>query len=180
VSALHDGKCDLILGRLDNPPSRDSVADDLDVESLFEDEIVLAANKQSAWARRRKIDLAELSDAPWILPAKDTFNYACVVGAFRSRGLPMPKITLMAQSIPLRVYFLAHGEYIAAFPSSVLRSNADALGLKALPVELTVPRSLMAIITLKNRKLRPVAERFIERLRDVANSMRAGKANSQL
>jgi hypothetical protein len=64
---------------LDNP-----FAEYVSVESLYEERLVVAASRRSSWARRRrKIDLAELSAAPWILPAKNTFNYACVVEAFR-------------------------------------------------------------------------------------------------
>ena len=79
-SLLEERKCDLILGR----SFHKSFAEYVNVESLYEERLVVAASRRSSWARRRrKIDLAELSAAPWILPAKNTFNYACVVEAFR-------------------------------------------------------------------------------------------------
>jgi DNA-binding transcriptional LysR family regulator len=171
-SLLEERKCDLILG-LESSLFDKSFAEYVNVESLYEERLVVAASSRSSWARRRrKIDLAELSAAPWILPAKNTFNYACVVEAFQSRGLEMPSITLMAQSVPLRAYFLARGDYIGAFSSSVLRSNAEAFGLKALAVQLTDRRSFVVIITLKNRMLSPVAERFIDHLREFTRQMR--------
>src|SRR5215831_15456015 len=43
------------------------VADDLTVEILYDDELIVAASAHSKWARRRKIDLAELIEEPWIL-----------------------------------------------------------------------------------------------------------------
>ena len=44
-----------------------SLASDLKVEKLFNDELVIVADMHSPWARRRKVDLADLADAPWIL-----------------------------------------------------------------------------------------------------------------
>ena len=41
--------------------------DDLNIEILFDDEMLVVAGSQSRWANRRKIDLAELVNEPWIL-----------------------------------------------------------------------------------------------------------------
>jgi len=38
---------------------------DLNVQTLFEDELVVAAGLQTRWARRRKIDIAELAGERW-------------------------------------------------------------------------------------------------------------------
>jgi hypothetical protein len=43
-------------------------------------DIVAVAGKQSQWTRRRRIDLAELVNEPWTLPAHDTG-----IGAFSTR-----------------------------------------------------------------------------------------------
>jgi DNA-binding transcriptional LysR family regulator len=172
-SLLEERKCDLIVGRLEGSSFDKSFAEYVNVESLYEERLVLAASRRSSWARRRsKIDLAELSAARWILPGKNGFVYECVVEAFKSRGLEMPSMTLMAQSVPLRAYFLARGDYIGAFASSVLRSNAEAFGLKTLAVHLTDMRPFVVLITLKNRTLSPVVERFIDHLREFTRPMR--------
>jgi hypothetical protein len=63
----------------------------LELELLFEDHLVVAAGIQSKWARRRRIDLAELADQPWILTPSDTWNSAILAEAFRMRGLDLPK-----------------------------------------------------------------------------------------
>src|SRR5207237_7590262 len=65
LPALRDGKHDLILGRVASLPGQDLIDDDLNVETLFDDGLVLATGAQT------KIDLAELSDEPWILPVQD-------------------------------------------------------------------------------------------------------------
>src|SRR6516162_422435 len=73
------------------------------LEVLFDDRQVVVAGMSSPWAgRRRRIDLAELVDEPWMLPeGPDSWNYRVVAEAFRTRGLRVPKISVMTLSIHL-------------------------------------------------------------------------------
>ena len=128
---------------------------------------------QSPWARRRKIDLTEILEASWILTAPDSWVYLSVAEAFQARGLAMPKVSLAAPSALLRVSLLATGPFITALPSSVLRLNAGRHALKMLPLDLQIRGYPVAILTLKNRVLSPLAGLFIEHVRQVAKSMSA-------
>ncbi|HEY1504823.1 MAG TPA: LysR family transcriptional regulator [Stellaceae bacterium] len=165
-SVLRDRSCDLILTR----PRDHIVEDDLNVEILFEDEMMVAAGPNSRWIRRRKIALAELIDEPWILTGPSTWNHARITEAFLAQGLAMPKIALVTGSVHLRTHLLANSSFIAAFPRSVLRSDGDRFLLKPLPVDLPHRPWPVAIVTLKNRTLSPVVARFIECAREVAKS----------
>ena len=171
LAGLRDRKHDLVLNRLVMPLERDPLEDDLNVEVLFDDPLVVVAGIRTRWARRRKIDLAELIDEPWILAQPGTWNYTCVAEAFQARGLDMPKVSLITISVALRTYLLAHSPYIGAFQRSLMRLNADHYALKMLPVDLPVRPSPVVIATLKNRTLSPVAHRFIACAREVARSM---------
>lgn len=168
---LRDRKYDLVLGRPPRPPGE--LANDLMVECLFEDRLVLAAGMHTRWARRRKIDLTELIDEPWILPPPGTWTYACMAEAFRALALAMPRASLTTFSLPLITHFLAHGPFIAAFPSTVASFHTNGHLLKVLPIDLLIQRWPVAIVTLKNRILNPVAEPFIECAREVAKSIAA-------
>src|SRR6202142_2181572 len=66
---LLERKLDLILERDHEASGAFEYAEDLDVEKLFDEHLLVVAGVTSPWAGRRKISLAELSDAPWILPA---------------------------------------------------------------------------------------------------------------
>lgn len=173
LAALYDRSCDIILVRLETSASDHRLGEDAKVEALVEDRTVVAVNKTSRWARRRRIELSDLADTPWILTMNNTFNRACVMEAFQSRGLAMPPIILMSQLVPLRAYFLAHGDYIATFATSILRFNAELYDLKELPICLSERVSIIALVTLKNRTLNPIAERFIGHIREFTKSMRA-------
>jgi DNA-binding transcriptional LysR family regulator len=62
--------------------------------------------------------------------------------------------------------------------SSFLRLYADQFSLKVLPVDLPIRPWPVVIVTLKNRTLSPVVERFIECTREVAASI-AGTSMGQ-
>ena len=169
---LHDRRADVVL-TLSLKPLEGELSDDLQAEVLFYERICLAAAMQSPWARRRKIDLADLADAAFIAPGIETPGGAAVIEAFRTAGLPMPQVTVTAFSVHVRNILSMRGRFIAALPASILRSNPDLYSLKALPVDVPMPRWPALMVTLKHRTLSPAVERFMDYARDVAKAMDA-------
>src|SRR5258707_4206138 len=173
LPGLRERKFDLVVALLLlTPRVDDGLGDDLNVEVLFDDHLVVAAGMRSRWAHRRKIDLAELVNEPWILATHDTGPYRIVAEAFRARGLGAPRISLMTFSGHLRSTQLVSGHFITTFPNSVARLHADRFSLKVLPVDLPARPWPVAIVTLKNRTLSPGVERFIAHVRDFTRPMR--------
>jgi len=164
---LRERRHDLLLQWCSGPFAGPFLGGDLEVEILFDDQLVVVAGAQSRWARRRKIDLAELVAERWIFGAPDTSNYADIAETFRARGLGMPKLGLESLSVSLRTYLLTTGQFITAVPKSV----ASHLPVKILPVGLPVQKWPFGIFTLKNRTLSPVVDRFIAHLRDSMRSI---------
>lgn len=173
IRDLLDRGLDLVIARGGQRLADDSAIDQLNVEVLFDDEVVVVTGRQNKWARRREIDLAELMDERWILSAPGTWNHMVAEEAFRARGLHLPKISLKTLSIHLRTNLLASGPYITVLPHSVLRSYRDRFSLKVLPIHLPVRPWPVTIVTLKNRTLSPVVERFIKCAREVTKSFNA-------
>jgi len=166
---LRNRKYDLVLARVLTPLA--DLADDLSADFLFDDRLVVAAGMHARWTRRRKIELAELVDEPWMLAPTDSWSYARLTEVFRAKALSMPKVSLMTYSLPLIFHFLANGPTISIFPYSVMRLHAARDGLKVLPVDLPIRPWPVAILTLKDRTLSPVAERFIACAREVVKSL---------
>jgi hypothetical protein len=69
---------------------------------LCDDPLIGVAGADSRWARRRKIDLAELIDEPWLLTEPPGWNYVGVERAFQARGLAMPRVNVMSLSVDHR------------------------------------------------------------------------------
>ena len=163
LALLRDRKHDLIMARMVRPLGDE---EDFNVETLFDDQLVVAADGSSRWARRRKINLGELIDEPWVLSPPDTWAYVRMAEAFQALGLGMPRASLVTLSVHLRNHLLANGRFISAIPKSI----ANRYGQKVLPVDLPDLPWPVVMVTLKNRTLSPIVERFIKCARGVAKS----------
>jgi DNA-binding transcriptional LysR family regulator len=172
AAKLRERSLDFVVQLLRGPPTPDNpLFDEIDAEILFEDEMVIAAGLQSRWARRRKIDLAELVDEQWILSAHPSWNHTILSEAFRMRGLPMPKVVVKTFSTYIRTNLVASNCFLATFPKSVARFYAERFALKALPVNLPARPWPVAILTLKNRTLSPVVDHFLDDIRAFVRAM---------
>jgi DNA-binding transcriptional LysR family regulator len=167
---LRDRSLDLVMVLGAITPEDIHLASDLKVEVLLNDELVVAADVHSQWARRRKIDLVELADARWIL-APSGFSNVLLAEAFRARGLDLPKISLKTFSIHIRANLIAGSSFVTTLPKSVLNYYAHRLPLKALSVALPARPWPLLLVTLKDRSVSPVVERFIKCAREVTRSM---------
>lgn len=176
LRALRDRKYDLLLGR--GGPSleaEETPTHDLNIETLFDDQLVIVVGAKSKWAAARphSIELADLVDEPWIMQAPQTGNHRILAQAFKARGLAMPRANMVTLSMSVISHFLANGPFITAIPQSVARFSA----LKTLPVKLPVRPWPVNVVTLKNRSVSPAAERFIACAREFAKAMRQEKSN---
>ncbi|MDB5643770.1 MAG: LysR family transcriptional regulator [Hyphomicrobiales bacterium] len=160
AAKLLDRSIDLVLAR--DGPSLAALAasEDFRITRLFEDQLRVVVGADSRWANLPALDLADLSDAPWIVLPYG-WGEDVIPAAFASRGLPAPQIALKTFSIHLRLHLLMTGRFVSALPASVLRLHGERFGLKELPIDLPRMPYGVAIVTLKNRTLIRVVEEFI-------------------
>jgi DNA-binding transcriptional LysR family regulator len=71
----------------------------------------------------------------------------------------------------LRHNLLASGRFLAVIPGSVLRFGQQRTMFKVLPIELPRWRLPIAIITLKDRTISPVAQLFLDCVRNLAKGL---------
>jgi DNA-binding transcriptional LysR family regulator len=171
---LRERRYDCVLNRVQTG-LHDEAAEDVKVEILSNEELSVAAGADSKWARRRKIDLAELAEEPWVQSGPTSWNRTLAEEIFRACGLSRPKPMVTTDSIILRARLVAGGPYLTFFNASALRRLiVDNYAITALPVDLRANAVSHGIVTLKNRTLSPVVERFLACVREVAGSL-AGK-----
>jgi DNA-binding transcriptional LysR family regulator len=151
-------------------PLEGELAKEFQAEILYLDQICLAVGASSPWARRRKVNLAELAGERWIIPFAEGPGGRAVLEAFRAHGLAPPHITVTTFSVQLRNFLAGSGRFIVALPLSVVEFYGNLFGLKRLPIELPIAQLPYAIISLRNRTLSPAAELFLKCARDVTSS----------
>jgi DNA-binding transcriptional LysR family regulator len=139
-------------------------------EILFHEPFVVAAGSRSRWARRRNMKLDDLLDERWTLPPEDTLFGSVVAEAFRDGNLAMPRAAVITSSVPARIRLVATGRFVTAVPRSMLRFHPGNTTIKILPVDLPTTRRPIGIVTLRNRSIGPVAERFIACARELAGT----------
>ena len=168
---LRERKIDLAIGRIIGPIPDD----DVDAEVLYNEKVFVVAGKNSRWAKRRKIELAELVDEPWCVPTPGSFAGSLLTEVFKEKGLPIPHVNAVSFSIPLHNALLATGNFLCLLPNSLLQFSPDLISFKVLPIELPARPGPVGIITLKKRTLSPVAQLFIEHARAVAKPLANAK-----
>jgi DNA-binding transcriptional LysR family regulator len=167
---LRERRLDVVLARAIEVWAKLEYKEDLNVEKLLDDRLLVVAGARSKWATRRKISLAELADAAWILPA-DSWNSLRLEEAFAAVGSKMPAAAIDTFSLSLRHEMLATGRFVAAIPATTLRGTLRSKFLKVLPVDLPNRPWPVAMITLKDRTLAPTAQHFLECARVVAKTL---------
>jgi DNA-binding transcriptional LysR family regulator len=169
---LRGRSIDLGFARMSAPAPPQDIAQEL----LFDDPLIVVAGMNNPWARRRKIRLAELVNEPWTWAGRGTFVDSLVVEAFRANGLKPPHATILCDGISIRLKLVATGRFLAVVPASTLRFHDKIASIKMLPVGLPTTHRRTGIITLKNRTLSPLAQRFIECAREIAKPLAKGKS----
>lgn len=143
-------------------------------EFLFNDSHVVVAGKQSPWARRRRIELAELVNESWVMPPPEGAFGSVAEEAWRASGLNAPRARVFAVSYEMRLSLLSTGRFLAIFPASASKFSTWRPEIKVLPVKLPLARPPNGIVVLKNRTLSPVAQLFINAAREAAKKLANG------
>lgn len=165
--ALRERDVELLIGRTPTP----LIDDELEIETLFREPFVAVAAQHGAWARRRRIALAELLDEPWVLPPYDSAPGRLIFEIFRACDLapPVPAVTTL--SIQLTTTLVASGRCVGMLPISVARFSAGREMLKTLAVQLPGTHVPTNVVTVKGRTLSPLAAQFIACAREVAKPL---------
>jgi DNA-binding transcriptional LysR family regulator len=142
----------------------------LEAEPLLQDPHVVVAGRQSPLHRRRGLKLGDLMDQPWTLPISDSPYGSVVLEAFRANGLQVPR-TAVSSTLPVRTAMLSTGRFLSMVPRVALQFPTKNQAFRALKIDLPTTFRPLAIVTLKNRTLNPVAQLFTEWTREAAKAV---------
>lgn len=140
-------------------------------EFLFKSPYVVVVGAGNAWLKRRNIALADLMGERWALPAPEDALGSFVTDAFRSAGLEYPRATVATSALEIRANLLRTGRYLSIVPEFWLQLPCRHPFIRKLAVDLPVMGAPIGIVTLKDRKLSPLVQCFIECAREVAKPL---------
>jgi DNA-binding transcriptional LysR family regulator len=155
-----------VMGRVDQEVLR--------VETLFDDDLVVAAGARNPLTRRRRIALTELAQEKWVMSPDESFNTALAAEAFRAQGMEPPPATVVTSSLSLRNRLLVTGGFLTFIHGFALAVPNKYPTIRRLPVALPTARRPIAIITLKKRVPSPLAETFTASIRSIARPLADG------
>ena len=164
--ALLDRRVDLAVVHVIDPIDTEH----MHVETLLRDPHVVVAGAQNRLLRKRRIKLSDLMDEPWAMPPPGSPYCSVVVEAFRAGKLPMPR-SVVSSTLPVRTTLLATGNFLSMVPWSVMQFPPKNLLLRTLPIDLPATARPLALVTLKNRTLNPVAGVFADQMRAAAKRL---------
>ena len=169
---LRARQIDLVMGQRATPETR---TNDLAVTVLYRDNLNVVAARTNAWARRRKVSLADLVGERWCLPPPEHPISELMAAAFRRDGLAPPTAAVIVPSAPFTSNLLAEGQYLGVLGSVFFHTHGLRSKLQILPVKLVVADWPIGILTLKHRAMSPVTRLFIDYARGILPSLaRAG------
>jgi len=142
----------------------------LHAEQLFQDPHTVVAGAQNPLLRRRGLKLDDLINEPWTLPISGSPYGSVVLEAFRANGLAVPR-TAVSSTLPVRSAMLATGRFLSMVPRVVLQFPVENQAFRALKIDLPTTLRPLAIVTLKNRTLNPVAQLFTDWAREAAKPL---------
>jgi DNA-binding transcriptional LysR family regulator len=165
---LRSRDVEFLIGRIPTPLHEEDVAAD----ALFDEPMLVVAGAISRWARRRRIELAELADEPWCLSPLGSLPRTLQDEVFHAHGMQVPPAQIITLSIQLYTTMLETSRWLGLMPGSVIRVGPHRPSLKVLAIKVRAQPHPVGIMTLKNRMLSPLAERFIYCAKKLAITVR--------
>lgn len=164
---LRERRCELVVSRL----LTDTPEPDIDMVPLFHEPLCVVAGARSSWARRHKLRLSDLVDAPWIVSSLELEEGSPFTTAFRAAKLLPPAATIVSNSLHLRNALLASGKFLSLVPGSALHFGVQQTLLATLPIRLPRWHLPTGVFSLKGRLLSPTAQLFVDCVREVATPL---------
>ena len=158
--AVHEIEAGLESGRLDVgisflPATRPLI----DGEKLFTEELVAVLPAKHAWARRREINVAQLTGQPLVLLSSHYCTRQLIDRAF-SQARSRPKVQVEMNSVESILSTVRQGRLVTVLPSLALcRRDTD---LVAIRLTKPTPRRTVGLLWMRGAHRRAAAQAFAQ------------------
>lgn len=157
IAMLRRGEIDLVLSAL---PRR--APEGIEQEVLDEEEVAVLVRAGHPLLQTRRVPLAALAAAQWVLPRPGTLAVAWLGRLFEDRGLPAPRVAVETDSIAFLLEAVAATDLLGFASRDLLASRSD---VRTLPVAETVLPRRIGLSWRAGAYLPPAARQLREALR---------------
>lgn len=166
VTALREGKLDLIVNIMPATPLKDFVQ-----EHLMDDTMVVFSSADHRLAKRKQVTLDELEQERWTATAFSTPAWPHLKLALHNIGMNSPRIVAQTTSLSLRDHLVASTDLLGTSSRRVLRQATTRYRVVELPVKDFKVKRGVGVFYRKDAYLSPAAKRFIGILKDTAKKI---------
>ncbi len=170
LQQLIAGEIDLLLGQLPRQAAGTSAMEGLAQRVLYQGQLSVVASRSHPLATRRRLQMADLLDWPWVLPGTQSTTRVALTDAFFRLGLAPPVPVVESPSFFYSLSLVANTDLLTccAQSAALLSSHQTAI----LPVNIGLNPSPVALIWRKNSA---EAQLAIQRLKGLRISMLSSK-----
>lgn len=155
--ALRRGDVDLTLSALPM-----AVPDDLLAHALMRDDLCLVVRVGHPLLAKRRLKLADLADAHWMLPGPSVVARRTVEGRLAQAGLPPPKVAVEVNNSATPLVELIERSDLVSIMSDSLLTPDTCTRIQALPLAEARFSREVGVLMRKGVTPTPLAERFLE------------------
>lgn len=156
---LREGAIDLLIGLM---PEHD---DAFVTHAIVDDVVVVATSRDHPVFDLPKVTMKALLQWRWVLPVGSIPSRQWLDAAFQARGLPLPKVQIDANSIPLLPRLIARTDLLSFLSRHTLGDGAPENALREVPLKETTLRRKLGVTYRREGYLSPAAQRLVTLLR---------------
>lgn len=166
VAALRLGDIDLSVNALPG-----AIPPDLQALPLMDDALCLVVREHHPLLSKRRLRLADLVDAQWILPGPAVAARRSVEGRLAEGGLPPPRVLVeVSNTAGGQLNGLIVQSDLVSIMSEAQLETAHGAGLAPLAMADARFTRTIGALTRKGVALPPLAQRFLELLQETARA----------
>ena len=168
-ASLRSGDIDCIVGAI-RPTDSSS---DITTEKLFEDRLSVIARSNHPLMSKLSIQLKDLQDLQWVLPANETPARKLFDETIRKHQMEIPEHSVQTSSLSMVRGLLLDSDRVALLSEHQIFYDKQFGVLDVLPVELEETYRPIGITMRAQTQPSPAAQLFLDELRRVATELGA-------
>lgn len=145
-------------------------------EILLKDTVTPAVRTGHLFERRR-MKLAELLAADWVIYRRGSGRRDIFEQTFVAAGLEPPPSTIECSSFACAVALVERGDYVTLVPKQLLADRTIRWSISPVLMQSAMPSWHVAVIYRSKRELSPVCLAFLDELKSVATQILVSQGN---